>query len=90
MNYVWRKDSIWLTATRQRKRIPAIKARPRVAVTITSRSTNIGIPANRSPLRATAMLHKDTKTNEWMNAELANAIRPNNTEQARALLLNIL
>jgi hypothetical protein len=39
MNFVWRKGSIWLTATKQRARIPAIRARPRVAVAITSRGT---------------------------------------------------
>ncbi|MDG1231094.1 MAG: pyridoxamine 5'-phosphate oxidase family protein [Pseudomonadales bacterium] len=81
MNYVWRKGSIWLTATKQRARIPAIRARPRVAVAITSRGTNIGI-SQAITYKGTAVLHEDAETIMWMNTELANAVRPAGSEQA--------
>ena len=83
MNYIWRKGSIWLTATKQRKRIPAIKARPAVAVAISSRGTNIGI-SQAITFKGKAILHEDAETNEWMNNELANAVRPHDKEQAKA------
>jgi len=81
MNFVWRKGSIWLTATKQRARISAIRARPRVAVAITSRGTNIGI-SQAITYKGTAVLHEDAETNAWMNTELANAVRPAGSTEA--------
>jgi general stress protein 26 len=43
MSFVHEDGRFWLTATRRRKRIRAIEARPRVAVAVSSRGTNIGI-----------------------------------------------
>ncbi len=43
MNFVHHEDAFWLTCTRRRKRVPAVEARPRVAVAISSRGTDIGI-----------------------------------------------
>ena len=81
MNFVWRKGSIWLTATKQRARIPAIRARPRVAVAITSRGTDIGI-SQAITYKGTAVLHEDAQTNAWLNTELANAVRPAGSDEA--------
>ena len=61
MNYVWREGRFWLTATRQRKRIAAIEARPRVAVAVSSRGTDIGISQSLT-YKGTATLHDDTDT----------------------------
>ena len=83
MNFVWRSGSVWLTATRQRKRIAAIKARPKVAVAITSRGTNIGI-SQAITYKGTAVIHEDPETVAWMNTELANAVRPDDASQAKA------
>ncbi len=43
MNFVHADGAFWLTCTRRRKRVPAVEARPRVAVAISSRGTDIGI-----------------------------------------------
>ena len=43
MNFVYHDGAFWLTCTRRRKRVPAIETRPRVAVAISSRGTDIGI-----------------------------------------------
>ena len=43
MNFLAQNGRFWLTCTRRRKRVPAIEARPRVAIAISSRGTEIGI-----------------------------------------------
>ncbi|MCH9838958.1 hypothetical protein K0U83_25070, partial [bacterium] len=43
MNFIHANGSFWLTCTRRRKRVPAVEARPRAAVAISSRGTDIGI-----------------------------------------------
>jgi len=83
MNFVWRKGRFWLTATRNRARIPAIEARPRVALTISSRGTTIPL-CQALTYKGTAILHDDEETNQWMNRELSNALRPNDAGQAIA------
>jgi hypothetical protein len=83
MNYVWRKERFWLTATRNRARVPAIEARPRVALTISSRGTTIPL-CQALTYKGTAILHDDAETNQWMNTELANVLRPHDASQAAA------
>jgi general stress protein 26 len=83
MNFVWRKGRFWLTATRNRARVPAIEARPRVALTISSRGTTIPL-CQALTYKGTAILHDDAETNQWMNTELANVLRPNDASQAAA------
>ena len=83
MNYVWRKGRFWLTATRSRARIPAIEARPRVALTISSRGTSIPL-CQALTFKGTAILHDDAETNGWLNTELSNVLRPHDASQAAA------
>lgn len=81
MNYIWRKSRIWLTATRQRKRIAAIEARPRVSIAISSRGTNIGVSQSIT-FKGTAVIHDDEATKQWMYQELASAVRPDPDQAA--------
>ena len=83
MNYIWRKGGFWLTATRSRARIPAIEARPRVALTISSRGTTIPL-CQALTYKGTAILHDDEETNQWLNTELSSALRPHDASQAAA------
>ncbi|MDG1267777.1 MAG: hypothetical protein P8O03_15800 [Ilumatobacter sp.] len=83
VNYVFRKGAVWVTCTRMRKRIKAIEARPRVAISISSRGTSIG-RSMAVTYKGSAVIHSDEATNQWMNTELANAVRPGNPEQAAA------
>lgn len=83
VNYVFRKGAVWVTCTRMRKRVKAIEARPRVAVAISSRGTSIG-RSMAVTYKGSAIVHDDEVTNRWMNTELANAVRPNDAEQAAA------
>lgn len=83
MNYIWRKDRFWLTVTRNRARVPAVEARPRVALTISSRGTSIPL-CQALTFKGTAIVHDDEETNRWLNTELSNALRPDSAEQAAA------
>ncbi len=83
MNYVWRKGRFWLSATRSRKRIPAIEARPRVALAISSRGTSI-VHCQALTYKGTAIVHDDEETNQWLNTAMAGALRPGNADQAAA------
>lgn len=83
MNYIWRKDRFWLTVTRSRARVPAIEARPRVALTISSRGTTIPL-CQALTFKGTAIIHDDDETNQWLNVELSNALRPHDARQAAA------
>ena len=47
MNYVTPNDRFWVTCTTRRKRVAAVAARPRVALAITSRGTQIGVSQAR-------------------------------------------
>lgn len=83
MNYVFREGAVWVSCVRARKRVPAIEARPRVAIAISSRGTNIGRSMSLT-YKGTAAVYDDAATNNWMNHELANAVRPGNPDQAAA------
>lgn len=83
MNYVWRNGRFWLTVTRNRARVPAVEARPRVALTISSRGTSIPF-CQALTYKGTAIVHDDDETNRWLNVELSDALRPNDASQAAA------
>lgn len=83
MNYVWRDGRFWLTCTRRRKRVPAIEARPRVAVAISSRGTDIGI-SQAVTYKGTAIVRDDQPTKEWFYPALAAKVRPGDTAKQAA------
>ena len=83
MNYLWHDGSFWLTATRQRARIPAIERDPRVAIAISSRGTDIGISQSIT-YKGIAHLHDDDETKAWFYPALAHAVRPKSESQAEA------
>ena len=64
MNFVVRDGRFWITCTRQRKRVPAVVARPRVALAITSRGTDIGI-SQTVTYKGTATVRDDDATKTW-------------------------
>ena len=61
MNYVVENDRFWVTCTRRRKRVAAVEARPRVAIAITSRGTDIGT-SQAVTYKGTAVVHDDEET----------------------------
>lgn len=85
MNFVWRDGRFWLTCTRRRKRVPAIIARPRVAVAITSRGTDIGI-SQAVTYKGTATVLDDDETKAWFYPALAERVRPNSPDKQAAFV----
>lgn len=85
MNYVHHDGRFWITCTRQRKRVAAVEARPRVAVAITSRGTDIGV-SQAVTYKGDAIIHDDRATLEWMYAALAAKVRPESTERQEAFV----
>ena len=75
MNFVHRDDAFWLTCTRRRKRVPAVEARPRVAIAISSRGTDIGI-SQAVTYKGNATVLDDRATLDWFYPVLAAKVRP--------------
>ncbi len=85
MNFVVDGGHFWLTATRRRKRIAAIEARPRVAVAVTSRGTDLGISQSLT-YQGTATIHEDHDTARWFYPALAARVRPESADQQAAFV----
>lgn len=75
MNFVYYDGSFWLTCTRRRKRVRAIETRPRVAIAITSRGTNIGV-SQAVTYKGRATVLEDVNTRAWFYPVLAAKVRP--------------
>lgn len=86
MNYVHHADAFWLTCTRRRKRVPAIEARPRVAIAISSRGTDIGI-SQAITYKGNATVLDDRATLDWFYTVLARKVRPRD-EAAQAAFVH--
>ena len=85
MSYIWRNGSFWLTCAKARKRVPAIVKNGYAAITITSKGTDLGTGKTAS-YRGPCTVHEDEETLKWMLPELANAVRPESAEGAKAFL----
>ena len=85
MNFVWHADRFWVTCTRRRKRVAAVEARPRVALAITSRGTDIGI-SQAVTYKGDAIVHDDEATKAWFYPMLAARVRPESADQQAAFV----
>jgi general stress protein 26 len=88
MNFVWQDGRFWLTATRRRKRIASIEARPRVAIAVSSRGTDIGISQSIT-YQGTAVVHEDRATAEWFYPALAARVRPDDAVKQAAFVAHL-
>ncbi len=88
MNFVYVDGAFWLTCTRQRKRVPAIEARPRVAVAVSSRGTNIGI-SQAVTYKGNAEVLDDRTTLDWFYPLLAAKVRPGDTTKQQAFAAHL-
>jgi general stress protein 26 len=65
MSYFRTDDgTLWMTASGQRKRIPAIRRDPRVVVTITSSGTSMRA-GKTVTFKGIATVHEDDETRQW-------------------------
>lgn len=75
MAYVWQDGRVWLTATRQRARIPALRKRPGCAVVVTSIGSTE--PAGRTvTIKGKCNIHEDDETKGWFYPALAAKVVP--------------
>ena len=85
MNFVARDDRFWITCTRRRKRVAAVAARPRVALAITSRGTQIGV-SQAVTYKGQAIIHDDDETKDWFYPALAARVRPESADRQQAFV----
>lgn len=88
MNFVHARNAFWVTCTRRRKRVPAVEARPRVAVAISSRGTDIGI-SQAVTYKGDAEVLDDDETLQWMYRELAAKVRPGDADKQAAFVAHL-
>jgi hypothetical protein len=85
MNFVLHDGRFWITCTRRRKRVAAVEARPRVALAISSRGTDIGV-SQAVTYQGVATVHDDTEVKAWFYPALARRVRPESAERQRAFV----
>ena len=88
MNYVVKDDRFWVTCTRRRKRVAAVEARPRVAIAITSRGTDIGV-SQAVTYKGAAVVHDDEDTKSWFYPALAARVRPESADHQAAFVSHL-
>lgn len=88
MNFVHHDGRFWLTCTRRRKRVPAIIARPRVALAISSRGTDIGI-SQAVTYKGSAIVRDDDDVKAWMYRALAERVRPDDVAKQDAFVAHL-
>ena len=70
MSYFEHDGKFWMTASGQRKRIPAIRRDPRVVITISSPGTSLG-SGKTVTYKGTARVLDDEETKQWFYPLLA-------------------
>ena len=85
MNYLLHEGRFWLTCTRRRKRVAAVEARPRVAIAVSSRGTDIGV-SQAVTYKGDAVVHDDEDTKAWFYPALAARVRPESAERQDAFV----
>lgn len=88
MNYVVKDDRFWVTCTRRRKRVAAVEARPRVAIAVTSRGTDIGV-SQAVTYKGTAVVRDDEETKAWFYPALAARVRPESADRQAAFVSHL-
>lgn len=85
MNYVLHDGHFWVTCTRRRKRVAAVEARPRVAIAVSSRGTDIGV-SQTVTYKGDAVVHDSDDVKAWFYPTLAARVRPETAERQAAFV----
>jgi hypothetical protein len=88
MNYVVKDGKFWITCTRRRKRVAAVEARPRVALSISSRGTDVG-RSQAVTYKGDAVIHDDDETKGWFYPALAARVRPESADMQAAFVQHL-
>lgn len=83
MNFVYKDDRFWLTASGQRARVPAVRRDPRVSIAVSSHGS--GITSRQSlTYKGHCIVHEDADTKAWFYAALSAAVRPGDPDAQAA------
>ena len=85
MNYVVHDDRFWVTCPGRRKRVAAVEARPRVAIAVSSRGTEIGV-SQAVTYKGDAVVHDSDEVKAWFYPALAARVRPESAERQAAFV----
>ena len=88
MNFVHHDGRFWLTGSGQRKRFAALRRRPRAAVAISSRGTDIGVSQSIT-YKGDVVLRDDDETKAWFYPALAARVRPDSATQQAAFVRHL-
>lgn len=88
MNHLFDHGRFWLTCTRRRKRVRAVETRPRVAIAISSRGTDIG-RSQSITYKGRAVVHDDEATKSWFYPALAAKVRPGDPVKQEAFAAHL-
>jgi len=84
MSYVWREQKLWLTASRKRPRVPAVRRDGRVSVAVSSAGTRM--PPATVTIRGHCEVLQDPETKRWFYPALAATLIPDNPRQQAAFV----
>lgn len=88
MNYVFRNERFWLTASGQRARIAAVRRDPRVSIAISSLGSAVKTRKSLT-YKGRCIVHDDDASKTWFYGELAAAVRPDDPEKQAAFIRHL-
>jgi general stress protein 26 len=74
MSYLPKDGKIWLTAAKQRKRIPALRRNPRASICVWGSGTPLG-SGRTMTYKGSCVVHEDRETKDWFYPEFARYLR---------------
>jgi hypothetical protein len=83
MNFVFRDDRFWLTASSQRARVPAVRRDPRVSIVLSSHGSGISTRQSLT-YKGRCIVHDDPEIKAWFYPALAAAVRPTDPDAQAA------
>lgn len=89
MSYLEKDGRFWLTASSQRKRIPALRRDPRCCIVVTSTGSKMGT-GKTVTYKGVATIHDDRETKDWFYQALAERLRWERGPEAVALFAKFL
>jgi hypothetical protein len=86
--FLWRDGRIWTTTSSHKKRVHALRTRPKSCIVVSGEGTMIG--ADRSvAVKTTVTIHDDRATKDWFLPAMAAKMNPAD-ERAAALMTQLL
>jgi len=82
--YLWAKDRVWVTTSRQRHRVNALIARPESCVVIGGEGTELG-PERTLTFKTRATVHEDRETLAWFLPLFTAAVNPDSPAAAAGM-----